>query len=124
MDTTLEIPHAIIFVMDNDSKDLLIPEYIKGQLTAANGACLSIGTQADVDGDVHITLSDELSQDKVAQCSKVFEGKITTPDKKLSVCLSDGTVILEQKVKNPDTNIEVWANDDYAPDKILIKAYS
>jgi hypothetical protein len=52
----LSPPNAILFVFDPTNKDVVVPPYVDGELTAATANCVSVGTQADVDGDTEVSL--------------------------------------------------------------------
>jgi hypothetical protein len=122
MEATLSIPNAIIFLYDLTSKDIQIPEYIDNVLVAANQKCISIGTQADVDGDVTIRLSSQINDADKKSCEQVFGGLISTPGKKLAVSISEDDAILQVNVKGGKTQVFVWVDDSDFPSLVLIEA--
>ena len=60
MEVKLLVPNAIVFLYVIDSEDIQIPEYLDDTLIAANEQCVSIGTQAEVDGEVTIKIWHEI----------------------------------------------------------------
>lgn len=122
MEATLSIPNAIIFLYDLASKDIKIPEYIDNVLVTANQKCISIGTQADVDGDVTIRLSSQINDADKKSCEQVFGGLISTPGKKLAVSISEDEAILQVNVKGRKTQVFVWVDDSDFPSLVLIEA--
>lgn len=122
MEATLSVPNAIIFLYDLASKDIQIPEYIDNVLVAANQKCISIGTQADVDGDVTIRLSSQINDSDKKSCEQVFGGLISTPGKKLAVSISEDDAILQVNVKGGKTQVFVWVDDSDFPSLVLIEA--
>ena len=122
MEVTLSVPNAIIFLYDLASKDIQIPEYIDNALTAANEKCISIGTQADVDGDVTIKLSSQIDDSDKEHCEQVFDGFVRTPGKKLAVSTSEDDAVLQVDVKEEKIQVFVWVDDSDFPSLVLIEA--
>ena len=121
MEATLSVPNAIIFLYDLASKDIQVPEYIDNVLVAANEKCISVGTQADVDGDVTIRLSSQIDDSDKKSCEQVFDGLISTPGKKLAVSTSEDDAILQVDVKGEKTQVFVWVDDSDFPGLVLIE---
>ena len=121
MEATLSVPNAIIFLYDLASKDIQVPEYIDNVLVAANEKCISVGTQADVDGDVTIRLSSQIDDSDKKSCKQVFDGLISTPGKKLAVSTSADEAILQVDVKGEKTQVFIWVDDSDFPGLVLIE---
>lgn len=122
MEVTLSVPNAIIFLYDLASKNIQVPEYIDNVLVAANEKCISIGTQAYVDGDVTIRLLNQIDDSDKQSCEQVFDGYISTPGKKLAVSTSEGNAILQLEVKGEKTQVSAWVDDSDFPSLVLIEA--
>jgi hypothetical protein len=122
MEVTLSVPNAIIFLYDLTSENILIPEYIDNVLVTANEKCITIGTQACVDGDVTIRLSGHVSELEKQSCEQVFAGNISTPGKKLAVSTSEDDAILQIDVKGEKTQVFAWVDDSDFPSLVLIEA--
>lgn len=60
MKKRIPIPYAIIFINDNDNDAVDIPEY-NDNVVSFNDSCISVGTIHEVDGDVDIELTKEVS---------------------------------------------------------------
>ncbi len=122
MEVTLSVPNAIIFLYDSANKNIQVPEYIDNVLVAANEMCISIGTQAYVDGDVTIRLFNQIYDSDKQSCEQVFDGYISTPGKKLVVSTSEENAILQIDVEGENTQVSVWVNDSDFPSLLLIEA--
>jgi hypothetical protein len=122
VEITLSVPNAIIFLYDLASKNIQVPEYIDNVLVAANEACISVDTQADVDGEVTIKLSNNIDKSDKELCEKVFEGVIDTPGKKLAVSTSEDDRVLEVDVKTNKSQVSVWVDNLDFPGIVLVEA--
>lgn len=49
--------NAILFLFDPTDKNVVVPAYVDGELIASTKTCISVGTQAPVDGDAEVSLS-------------------------------------------------------------------
>ena len=119
---TLAPPNAILFVFDPDNRGVRIPEYIDGRLVAANNSCVSVGTRADVDGDVTIVLESTFSADLVTGLQRVFSGVMDAPGHRVAIVTSDARTILDQLVSSHRPELEVWADDLRNPARIVVVA--
>lgn len=117
---TIEVPNAIIFLFDHDDASVQIPKYAAERLVSANQRCISIGTRAQVDGDVSITLADQISDDIAGSAMRAFVGTIYAPNLSVSVVTSDDRCVLKTKIDRPTASVEIWANDVKQPSKIFI----
>ena len=120
-EATLFVPHAIFFINDPGMRDIEIPEYVNDRLVAFTDSCISVGTQADVDGPVTVRLFDESRATEKAT-KKVFTGDIETPDRKVGVVSSEDVTILELPVQNEKTSVTIWVDDTTHPTKIFVQA--
>lgn len=122
MEVTLSVPNAIIFLYDLANKTIQVPDYIDNVLFAANEKCISIGTQACVDGDVTIRLFKQIDDSDKQSCEQVFDRYISTQGKKLAVSTSEENAILQIDVEGENTQVSVWVNDSDFPSLLLIEA--
>ena len=122
MEAALFFPNAIFFVFDLANKKVQVPEYINGVLTAANESCVSIGTQAEVDGEVTVKLSDKFSESEKDSCEVVFNGFIVTPGKKIAIVTSELDKVLEMDVRDRKTHVKIWVDDLNYPSVVLVEA--
>jgi len=114
----LSPPNAILFVLDPTNKNSSIPLYVDGELTAATASCVSVGTQADVDGDTEISL--ETTATTPAGLQLVFRGVITTPGRKIAVATSEHERVLDVDVHADSAEISVWVDDRRNPGRVAI----
>jgi hypothetical protein len=117
--TSLCPPNGILFLFDRKNPHVSIPQYIDGQLIAANTSCVSIGTHASVDGEVSVTL--ERTFDRAIEgMQRIFSGSIPCTSRKLAIVTAENTTILECEVRSAIPNIEVWVDHDSNPSKIMM----
>jgi hypothetical protein len=114
----LSPPNAILFVLDPTNKDTAVPPYVAGELTAATATCVSVGTQADVDGDVDVSL--DPASGAPADMQQVFLGVIATPSGKLAVVTSHFQRVLEVDVPSDAAEVSIWADDLRYPAHVAI----
>lgn len=124
MEAMLSPPNAILFVLDPANTSIVVPEYEPGVLTANSGSCLSIATQAEVDGDVTVRLSDQLSSAEKSGCDEFFEGEIATPGRKVAVVTSHFEEVLVLNVEQTVTRVAVGADHPDSPSLIWIEVAS
>jgi hypothetical protein len=105
----LSPPNAILFVLDPTNKNVVVPVYVDDQLTAATSTCVSIGTQADVDGDVEVSL--EVARVAPIGMQHIFFGVIETPGGKIAVVTSQFQRVLEIDVSVKTIEVSIWADD-------------
>lgn len=120
METSLFVPNSIIFIFDLANEDIMIPEYNDGILISSTKSCLSVGTQAEVDGEVTIKLINRSENSDKDLCEVVFSGVIETPSQKISVVTSELEKIFEMDVQAKQTEIIIAVDDLQFPSIVLI----
>jgi len=113
-------PHAILFILDPSNKNVEIPEYVDGELTAENHSCISVGTQPDVDGDTSVTLGRRSERVDLTGLSRVFEGSIQTPGRKIAIVTSESQSVLEQNIDSTESEVSIWADDAKNPSRVTV----
>jgi len=114
----LEVMHGIIFINNISTENITIPEYIPEKLVSATNTCISVATQAYVDGYVEIKLTNNFKNDSL---NKVFQGMIETPDNEIGVFTSEDICILHINTLEDKTQINIWADDLMNPSKVVIE---
>jgi len=117
---TLSPPNAILFIFDRSNKNVEVPEYIDGQLVASSGSCMSVGTQAAVDGDVVVSL--ESTTGNVTGLRRVFVGVLHAPGRRLEIVTADSLTVLGEDVATDKPHVEVWTDEQRNPSRIAIIA--
>jgi hypothetical protein len=115
---TCSPPNAIIFVYDPTNKNANTPDYIAGKTVSSNEDCISIGTQADVDGDVNIVICADEMPPQNLQC--VFRGSLRAPGKKIIVGTAHLETLLELEITKESTDLSVWVDDVHNPASVFI----
>lgn len=114
----LSPPNAILFVFDPTSKDVEIPSCLDGELTASSSTCFSVGTQADIDGDTHISL--DFGSVTPADLQRIFFGVINVPNGKVAVVTSQFERVLELNVPMGSMEVTIWADNLSSPGRIAV----
>lgn len=110
----IEVPNAIVFVLDPDSRDVEVPEY--AGLVSSSSTCVSIGTQAYVDGETDITLDRGVS----SELTCVFRGEIQTPTGAIAVVTSHMSTLARLEGCELITQFSVWVDDLDNPSRISV----
>jgi hypothetical protein len=116
------LPHPIIFVLDftNDAADT--PAFDPQRLASSNGACVSIRTIADVDGEVTAVLAKTRPPEHEGVTHRVFAGDINVPSRKVSVATSENEKLLELAVEGTVASLEIFVDNSEHPAKVWIVA--
>lgn len=110
----LLVPNAIIFVLDPNNSDVVIPEY--KNLVSHTESCVSVGTQADVDGETEVVLS----RVAPAGLSCVFNGEISTPSGAIAVEISERTSLGYIAGLQSKSRACIWVDDDKWPSQVAV----
>jgi hypothetical protein len=113
-------PNAILFVLDPLNVDVIVPDYIAGRLVAATSSCVSVGTQAGVDGETTMSLSADGENADRTGLTMRFQGDIETPNRVLAIMRADRNVLLELAVSRQTTRVEIWTDDERNPARVSI----
>jgi hypothetical protein len=120
--TVLSPPNAILFIFDPTNKEVVIPAYLDDELTAATATCVSVGTQADVDGETEVSL--DIGGAVPLDLELVFSGAVAAPGGKVAVVTSQFQRALELNVPIGTVEIIIWADDAVNPGRIAINVKS
>ena len=118
---TISPPNGILFVFDPTNKNVDVPSYVDGELTASTTTCISVGTQAPSDGETTVTLS--VSDDPVMGMQHVFSGVLSTSGT-LAVVTAELKKILELTVSKGNIGVSIWVDDLRNPSQIVINCSS
>jgi hypothetical protein len=66
--------------------------------------------------EIHLAQSDEITPADAL----VFDGEISTPSKKLSICSVMNEELLSAAVQGTKTHVRVFANHPKEPDRIIV----
>lgn len=115
---TIGPPNAILFVFDPTDKNVIVPRYIDGVLTAATETCVSVGTQEPVDGNTEVSL--EFGDGTPSLLYQVFVGSILTPGGKIAVVTSEFHRVLELDVTKGKVGLSIWVDDLRNPARVVV----
>jgi hypothetical protein len=113
---SLAIPNAVFFITGSDTND--VPGIDRGSIIWSTPACIAVGCTPDCDGETRIIIG--LSPQVNLGSQPVFDGRLETPDRIVSVDIVPGTKVLEQKVPGADTRVRIWVNHPTQPDNVTI----
>jgi len=115
-------PNGILFIEDPTNENVQIPEYIDGDIISHNKSCVSVCTQAYVDGEVLVKLLSEADSANLQTAYKVFRGIISTPGKIISIITSENEEIIRMNVGTENTIISIFVDDADNPGIIEVIA--
>jgi hypothetical protein len=85
--------------------------------------CVAVGTLMEYDGETSVVLSNEPQTDSVTRDFwRVFDGSIDTSAKEIWLSTVNCEGVISLPVIWTTSGVEIWANDQNEPDKILIIA--
>ena len=113
--TRVSAPRALLLV--EDSSGGVLPLTVPGQLVAANATSIAVGCSASAPTEV--TVGDVGIAD-AAGVVAVFDGRLSTPTRKLAVRTILGATLLEVVVPSTDTRVRICANAPAEPTALTI----
>ena len=115
----LRAPNSLLLITSAADADL--PESMgPGELITATATCLAVGTMAEGDGEVSVSVTDE-SADGRDDLSLAGEWVMEVPDGRVTVETVLGAEVLVWPAPGPRSLVRVWVSDDAEPDRILIE---
>ena len=120
MKISIEVPYAILFVCDPENKSIDVPRYVDSSVVASSPSCVSISTQAEVDGSVDVSLDLVKNMSETTGYSIVFHGTILTPCRKVGVITANNHSILELRVETPQVEIFILVDNMESPGSVKI----
>jgi hypothetical protein len=117
---TLSPTNAILFVLDPSNETVQVPPYVDGVLTAASSTCVSIGTQAAVDGRTTVSLGRSQDGSDNSDLEKVFDGRLETPSRQIAIMTSELQKVLELPVGGTSTKVCIWTDSPRNPSRVTV----
>lgn len=122
MNMTLSVPHGVVFFMDDNHPDVIVPMHDDDEIADATTTCVSIFTMIDVDSEVFLEFSNEVADAKKVGLLHVFQGEIEAPGRKVAMSTSDGETLLEVDVAEAKARISAWVDHPKWPTTVLLEA--
>ena len=113
--TRVSAPKALLLVEDSSGGEL--PLSVPGQLVAANATSIAVGCSAST--PTEITVGDA-GVANTATTVAVFDGKLSTPTRRLAVRTILGATLLEVVVPSTATRVRISANAPTEPTALTI----
>lgn len=108
-------PNSLIIIEDSSGGE--IPSSLNNGLLSVTDSAIAIGCKCEFDGYTNITI---LESGGNIEHPVVFDGKLKTPSRKISVRTVLGESILEAQVPAEECRIKIAVNDFLEPDEIFI----
>lgn len=108
------IPHGVVFLYD-PSMIVNVPNDTSEAPILYTDNCVSIWTLQEDDGEVMLTLADELTD---VSGSKVFEGILKTDGRQIAFNDSAVDVLLNIIVSGRETTVSLFTNNSRYPDSV------
>lgn len=108
------IPHGVVFLYD-PTMIVDVPEDTGSAPILYTNTCVSIWTVQEDDGEVLLTLSDDIAD---AYRRPVFEGIVETEGRRLAFNESGVNSILEIGVSGTLTKVSLFTNHSFYPDSV------
>jgi hypothetical protein len=115
---TISPPNSILFVLDPTNKDVIVPSYINEELIAATETCVSVGTQASVDGEVSVSL--DFGSITPSGFYQTFAGNVAAPGGKVAVVTAEFQRLLELDVPKGKVDLVIWVDDLHNPAQVTV----
>lgn len=118
-EVSMPFPNALAVIMDQNRGE--VPESMDGKPVVSTPWSIIVGVVPPIDGETLVVLTDErtvLGED--GELSRVFSGVIATPRREVRVCTVEERCVLQAAVSGLATNIEIWANQNFCPDKVCV----
>jgi hypothetical protein len=109
-------PYSIVLISDPAGGK--VPYGVRGQLIVATNSSVAVGCLSEVDGETEFVLgaSSEVNPGE----PPTFEGKISTPSRRLEISSMLGDSILTTPVPQYETMVRIWVNDPKEPDRVIV----
>ena len=110
-------PKALVLIEDSSGGEL--PLTIPGQLVAATSTSIAVGCAASAATEVTVG---DLGLVVAGEPPPAFDGRLSTPTRKIAVRTILGATLLEVMVPTTETHIRIWTNAGVEPTKLTIGA--
>lgn len=117
--TSLAVPHGILFLIDPTNVETIVPEHESGVLVASTATCIAVGTQPDTDGEIAIDIGPgPLPTEGLAKRSTKT---IHAPGGTVALVTSHFQLVLEMAVPPGEAVVVIWTDDPVLPARIAIE---
>ena len=113
--TRLSAPEARVLIEDSGGGEP--PLTIPGQLVASTANSIAVGCAASAMTEVAIA---DIALIPASAATRVFEGRLETPTRRLAVRTVLGATLLEVVVPSTNTQLRIWANAPTEPTVLTI----
>ena len=109
-------PYSIVLISDPVGGE--VPYGVRGQLIVATNSSVAVGCLDKVDGETEFVLGASAEVDPGEP--PTFEGKISTPSRRLEISSMLRDSILTTPVPQHETMVRIWVNAPKQPDRVIV----
>ncbi len=121
LESRLHAPNSLLLVISSSNPE--IPTAMDPtSITAHTKTCIAVGTVAEDDDEVAVSLTDERLAD--VQLSIAIEADLDTSAGFVAVETVLGDRLLEMPTASPQSSVRVWASNLVEPDRLIIEVLS
>jgi hypothetical protein len=108
--------NSLLFISDTDGGSPPTP--IRGPMILSTPSCISVRCYPEQDGPTEVVLGD--AEDVELGHQPAFEGELETPHRAVVISTVVRETVLEVRVTETRTRVQVWLNHPRWPDKVTI----
>jgi hypothetical protein len=105
-----------LYVKDPATSDR--PEIWEESSVWSTPSCIVVGCLPDCDGETEITIG--AAREVGMGRSPLFDGRLDTPSRVIGLEIVPRQKVLEVRVPNVSTRVQVWTSGGRDPDKVII----
>ena len=108
--------NSLLFISDSQGGE--VPEWVKDKLILSTPSCISVACYPEQDGPTTVKLGPLWQVEREER--PIFSGHLDTPNRAVIVLTVDEQVVVEAKVPNLRTQVQIWVNHPRWPDEVII----
>jgi hypothetical protein len=109
-------PNSVVLLSDVSGGD--IPDSMRGVVVVATPTCIAVGCVSEADEPTEFVLAPLSELERSDE--PVHMSRIQTPNRRVVLRTVLGLELLGLPVDTQSTEVKVWVNDPFEPDKVVI----
>jgi hypothetical protein len=119
---SINVPHGMLFILDPNNADVLMPECVDGELVSVTDSCISVATLVPVDGDTEVSMA--FNEAAPRELIRVAYDNISVPHGRLAITTSDDGGVFEADVPVGRVTVSIWVDDLEDPSRVFVNVES